>query len=217
MKKPVVLRTKSLDSDRIVCTFICAQVTERSYVVESLVNFLIVGSLSATTVFLDAHTARNDQQNAVACSTASSHEDLREVTSISSSVHLNSQSVFPNIVSQKMDLCLGFRSTATALFHPFILPINSSCWAVNGSFRQPISEMDTTTNLRISFGFHHAVLHEFFIHHDVLGASHTFPTFSQIFPIFPSKALRHVMYSFNSLLLRSPASSSRYQSDTSLI
>ena len=50
-------------------------------------------------VLLDVHVANNDQQSAVACSIASSHEDLRELTSTSSSADLNSQSVVPSTVS----------------------------------------------------------------------------------------------------------------------
>ena len=62
-------------------------------------------------VLLDDHVASNDQQSAVACGIASSHEDLHEMTSISSCADPNSQSVFPSTVSQGMDLCLEFRST----------------------------------------------------------------------------------------------------------
>ena len=60
-------------------------------------------------VLLDVDVASNDQQNAVACSIASSHEDLHEVTSISLCADPNSQSVVPSTVSQIMDLCLEFR------------------------------------------------------------------------------------------------------------
>ena len=68
-------------------------------------------------VLLDVHATNNDQQNALACSIASSHEDLHEMTSISSCVDLNSQSVSPSVVSQRMDLCLEFRSTTTVRSH----------------------------------------------------------------------------------------------------
>ena len=68
-------------------------------------------------VLLDVHVASNDQQSAVARSIASSHEDLHEVTSISSCADLNSQSVVPSSVSQRMDLCLEFRSTTTVHSH----------------------------------------------------------------------------------------------------
>ena len=64
-------------------------------------------------VFLDVHVANNDQQSVVACSIASSHEDLHEVTSISSCADPNSQNVFPSTGSQGMDLCLEFLSTTT--------------------------------------------------------------------------------------------------------
>ena len=62
-------------------------------------------------VLPDVHAANNDQKSAVACSIASAHEDLHEVTSISSCADLNSQSVVPSTVSQRMDLCVEFRST----------------------------------------------------------------------------------------------------------
>ena len=75
-------------------------------------------------VLLDVHVASDDQQSAVACSTASSREDLHEVTSISSCADLNSQSVVPSTVSQGMDLCLEFRSTTTVRSHQQILPTN---------------------------------------------------------------------------------------------
>ena len=48
---------------------------------------------STTHVLLDVHATSIDQQNAVAYRIASSHEDLHEVTSISSCVDLNSQNV----------------------------------------------------------------------------------------------------------------------------
>ena len=62
-------------------------------------------------VLQDVHEAKNDQQTAVACSIASSHEDLHEKTSISSCADLNSQSVVPITVSQRMDPCLEFLIT----------------------------------------------------------------------------------------------------------
>ena len=74
--------------------------------------------LSTTHVLLDVHMADNDQQNAVACSIASSHEDLHFVKPISSYVDLNSQLFLPNIVSDKMDLCLEFQSTSAIQSHP---------------------------------------------------------------------------------------------------
>ena len=57
-------------------------------------------------VLLDVHAANNDEQSAVACSIASSHEDLHEVTSISSCADPNSQSVVPSTLSQGMDLSI---------------------------------------------------------------------------------------------------------------
>ena len=59
------------------------------------------------------------QPNAVACSITSSHEDLHEMTSISSCVTVNSQSVASSVVSQRMDLCLEFRSTTTVRYHQY--------------------------------------------------------------------------------------------------
>ena len=64
-------------------------------------------------LLLDVHVANNDQQSAVACSIASSHEDIHEVTSISSCADPNLRSVVPSIVPQRMDLCLEFLSTIT--------------------------------------------------------------------------------------------------------
>ena len=58
-------------------------------------------------------TPMNNQQNAVGCTIAPPHE----VTSISSCVDLNSQSV----VLQGTDLCLEFQSTTTVHYHPYIL------------------------------------------------------------------------------------------------
>ena len=72
-----------------------------------LLNFLIVRSLHDACP-PGCYVASNDLQSAVACSIASSHEDLHEVTSISSCADLNSQSVFPNTGSQGTDLCLEF-------------------------------------------------------------------------------------------------------------
>ena len=87
-------------------------------------------------VLLDIHVANNDQQNACACSTASTHEDLHEMTSISSCADLNSESVFPNSVSQGMDLCLEFRSTTTVHSHQQISRTNSGKWVAESSIHQ---------------------------------------------------------------------------------
>ena len=57
-------------------------------------------------VLLDVRVSNNDQQSAVACGIASSHEDLHEVTSISPCVDPKLQSVVPSTMSQRMDLCL---------------------------------------------------------------------------------------------------------------
>ena len=136
-------------------------------------------------------------QSAVAYSIASSHEDFHEVTSVSSCADLNSQSVFPRTASQGMDLCLEFRSTTTVHSYQQIPPTNFDQWIANCPI-PPILDMDSFTN----FSIHHAVLDQFSIHHDLLIT----------FPNFPLEALRHVNFatnSFNSLLLRSPASSPR--------
>ena len=62
-------------------------------------------------VLLDVQVANNDQHSAVVCSIASSHEDLHDVTSISSCADLISQSVVPSTGSPGLDLCVEFRST----------------------------------------------------------------------------------------------------------
>ena len=69
-------------------------------------------------VLQDVHGANYDQHNAVACSIASSREDLHEVTSISSCADLNSKNVSPSIVPQRGDLCVHFLSTTTVHSHP---------------------------------------------------------------------------------------------------
>ena len=112
-------------------------------------------------VLLDVHAAKNDQQNAVACSIALSFDDPHEVPSIPSCVDLNSQSVFPSIVSQKKSLvgipinnngsfssiiCSNkFGFLGCKLFHPTILNVECSI---------------TTYESRLAS--HHAVLHFFF-------------------------------------------------------
>ena len=52
-------------------------------------------------IFLDVHGVNNVPHCAVASSIASSHEDLHEVTSMSSCVDLNSQSLVPSILCHK--------------------------------------------------------------------------------------------------------------------
>ena len=94
MKKPVAIRTYSLDSERIFWTF-----------------------QLHTNPFLQ-------NKKLILCSIASSHEDLHEVTSISLCAELNSQSVFPSTVSQGMELCLEFRSTRMVHSHQKIRPPN---------------------------------------------------------------------------------------------
>ena len=60
-------------------------------------------------VLLVVHVASNDQPSAVACSLASSHEDLHEVTLTFSCADLISHSVVPSTVSQGMDVRLEVR------------------------------------------------------------------------------------------------------------
>ena len=106
------------------------------------------------------------------------------MTSTSSCVDLNSQSVAPSIVSQRMDLCLKLRPTATVRFHQQILPNNF------GGCRL----FHIHQNLHINLGIHHAVfqlffiphavLHEVLIHNAVLVTFLTFPNFFSLSQIF---------------------------------
>ena len=112
-------------------------------------------------VLLDVHVASNDQQSDVACSIASSHEDLDEVTSISSCADLNSQCVVPSTVLQGMDLCL--EPPRFILINQFFQQI------LIGGLHLKYGQIHH--NLRINFGIHHEVLHEIFIHHAVLNQS----------------------------------------------
>ena len=83
-------------------------------------------------VLLDVHVANNDQQSAVACNIASSHEDLHEKTSISSLADPNSHKIVPNTVSPRTDLCLEFRTTTKIHSIQKIIPTIVDCWASNG-------------------------------------------------------------------------------------
>ena len=131
-------------------------------VVDSFVNFLIVGFLSTMRVLLDVHAANNDQHNPVACSIASSREDLHEVTSISSCVDLKSHSAFPSICLAKNDLCLEFLSTTTVYCDPKTFTINVGCWTEKW-FHPPILNVERSIrNCRINFGLHHPALHDLF-------------------------------------------------------
>ena len=119
-------------------------------------------------VFLDVHVASNDQQSAVACSIASSHEDLHEVTSISSCADLNTPSVVSSTVSQGMDLCLEFsdQQPRFILINKFFQQI-----LIDGLRTVPSTNFEYGQihhNLRINFGIRHEVLNQFFIHHFVL-------------------------------------------------
>ena len=144
------------------------------------------------------------------------------MTSISSCVDLNSQSVVPSIGSQGMGLCLEFRSTTTVHSHQ---KVSSNKFRLLGCnlFRPLILKMDrfiTTLGSILAFitlfftnsSFVTMLFTNFLVHHDVLVTFLPFPKLS-------SKALRHVTRSTNSFssLLRSPTSFLRYQSNTSLM
>ena len=186
---------------------------------------------------------KNDQQNAVACSIALSFDDPHEVPSIPSCVDLNSQSVFPSIVSQKKSL-VGIPINNNGSFSSIIC---SNKYGFLGCklFHTTILNVECSiTTYESRLASHHAVLHFFFfIHHPyssrILYSSRSsgyflkisnfsqFPNFCNIsqFSFFccvspRGRWLGHVALptdSFKSLLLRSPASSSRCQSKTSLM
>ena len=138
-------------------------------------------------VILAVHAANNDQQSAVACSIASSHEDLHEITSISSCVDsefaecrskhcvkkngslfeipINHHSLFSSLISSNHVGLLGCK-----MFHP---PVEN-----NGQIHH---------NFRINFGIHHDLLHEFFIHHNVLVTCPSFSNLSHCSKFAPRK------------------------------
>ena len=152
-------------------------------------------------VLQDVREANNDQQNAVACGIASSHEDLHEGTSTSSCVVRNSKIFFRNTVSQRMDLCLEFLSTTTIHSHSRLVRAIFRLLGCN-MFQPPILNMDRSLT---SFG-------SIFVS---LASKLLFIAFPTVFdfPTFPSRALRAAMFSttsFNPSPLRSPTSSSRY-------
>ena len=162
-------------------------------------------------VLLDLHAANCGQQSAVACCIASSHEDLHGVTSISSCVDLNSQSVAPSIVSRRLGL--EFRSTTTVRSHQEILPINVGCWAVK-LFHPPILNMDRSiTNFGsilafITFSFKNfsltAMIFTNFSFITIFWFLFSLFQLYSLFQIFPSTALRAVTFStrsFHALLL----------------
>ena len=139
--------------------------------------------LSTMLVLLDVHAASNDQQNAVACGTASSHEDLHVVTSISTCFGLS-----------ELAVCLS-KYCVTRNGSLFGIPINNcSSFFIHKFFQfflvAGLQSVPSTNfecgkfrhNLWMNFGIHHAVLHEFFIHHDVLVTVLTFPTFPSCHP-----------------------------------
>ena len=77
-----------------------------------------------------------------------------------SCVDLHSQSFSPSVVTQRMNLCLEFRSTTTVHSHQQILTTNSE--STNFEYGQ------SHHSLRINLGMHHEILHELSIHRDVL-------------------------------------------------
>ena len=136
--------------------------------VKKPVHFLIVGSPHDTC--LPGCSCSQPITISKVLSQIALHHHMKtfhEVTSISSCADLNSQSVFPSTVSQRMDLCLEFRSTTTVCSYKQIAPANSDCWSANCSIHQK-EYGQIHDNLRINFSIHHAVLDHFFIHHDLL-------------------------------------------------
>ena len=112
LNSPTVCEETCLFSVRI-CSILTASCEYSSctlvLVHDKLLILLQVSSawvLSMMKVFQNVHATNGNQKNAVARSIESPHEDLHEVTSISSYVDLNSQSVSACSVSQGMDLCL---------------------------------------------------------------------------------------------------------------
>ena len=98
-------------------------------------------------VLLDVHGASDDQQSAVACSIASSHEDLHEVTSISSCADLNSQSVLSKY---------------------WLQTVPSTNFGYGQLHRNLRNNFGVHYEVLHEFSIHHAVLDQFFIHHDLL-------------------------------------------------
>ena len=189
---------------------------------------------NAMHVLLDVHLAINDQQSAVACGIASSHEDLHEVTSISSCADPNSQRV-------SFKVLLGIPINNQNSFPS--INYSNNCFGPQSVPPTSLRYGQIHHNLRINFVIHHEVLHDFFTHHAVLNRFCIHDTvLNQFFihrdlllnfskfsnshdlritnQLSSARALRHVMFptnSFNSLLLRSLVSSPRYQSNTSLM
>ena len=67
-------------------------------------------------VLEDVDATTRNQQNVVAYSIETSHEELHEETSISLGADMNSQSFSPNRASQGMNLCLELLPTTTTKF-----------------------------------------------------------------------------------------------------
>ena len=119
----------------------------------------------------------DNMHRAVACSIASSHEDLHEVTSISSCVDLLTECRSKYCVTRNESL-LGtpinshgslssirssnnFRLLGCKMFHPPILNKDRSITTFG-------SILDIHHQVLHEFFIHHAVLNQIFIHHDVL-------------------------------------------------
>ena len=118
-----------------------------------LLQFSSSWVLSTMRVPQDVHATKRNQTNALACSIASSHEDLHEMTPISSRVGQNSQSVSPSIVSRNGSL-LGIPIiTAWIILIDKNFPKKFDCWTANCSMDKSVK------NLRINFGLHQAVFH----------------------------------------------------------
>ena len=143
-------------------------------------------------VLLDVHAANNCQQSAVARSIAQSHEDLHEVTSISSCADPNSQSAFPSTLSQR-EWISAWNSDQQPRFILFNKLFQQ--FLIDGLQTVPSTNfliwIDPTHNLRIFFGMHHEALHEFFIHYAVLTQFFIHHDVLVTFPSFPTFLIRH--------------------------
>ena len=100
--------------------------------------------MSTMHVLLDCHVANNDQQSAVACSIASSHEDLHEKTSISSRADPNSQSVVPKTCHKERISVWNSDQQPKFITFQKILPTIVDCWASKSS--TPLSNVFSWTD-----------------------------------------------------------------------
>ena len=184
-------------------------------------------------VFLDVHADRHWLQCAVACSIAASHEDLRKRGINSFTFGSALTKCRSKYCIKRNESLLGILINNHGAFSLTILPTIFDYQAAECSIDHFEFEQ-IPHSLRINFGVHQKVLHEFFIHHAVLNQVFihhdvlvTFPSFPPFvihqnlqinFATLPPGALRHVQFptnASNSLLLTSPASSPRYRSNTS--